>query len=117
MARTISRRLMTDDSNVIYSYTDQQAVEDGVLVPLIGFGKVNRVTRAVFAHLTGITPEEKASLIELALKLKPLRDAVREILRVSPDEDGWRKLTWQGKELWLVPKEVRGLTLMFPDDY
>ena len=108
---------MTEESNVISSYTDGQAVEDGVLVPLFGFGPVNRVTRAVFVHFTGITPEENASIIELALKFRPLQDVIRQILGKLPDEDGWRKLTWQGKELWLVPNEVRGLTLMFPDDY
>lgn len=108
---------MAEDSNVIFSYTDAQAVEDGVLVPLIGFGRVNRVTRAVFAHFAGITPEEKTPLIELALKLKRLQEVIREILRVPPDEDGWRKLAWQGKELWLLPNELGGLTLMFPDDY
>jgi len=28
----------------------------------------------------------------------------------------WRKRIYGGKELWLVPNEVRGLPL-FPDDY
>jgi len=106
---------MTDDANVIYSYTDRQAVEDGVLVPVDGEGQVNRVTRAVFDHFT--ESMGSSALTGPVIDITPLKEVIREILRASPDEDGWRKLTWQGKELWLVPNEVRGLTLMFPDDY
>ena len=106
---------MTDDANVIYSYTDRQAVEDGVLVPVDGEGQVNRVTRAVFDHFT----ESMGSSAHTGpvINITPLTRVIRKVLRELPDEDGWRKLTYQGKELWLVPNEVRGLTLMFPDDY
>ena len=37
---------------VISSYTDCEAVEDGFLVALTGPGGINRVTRAVFDHFT-----------------------------------------------------------------
>ena len=47
----------------------------------------------------------------------PLTAAIRAVYGVMPDEDGWRQSTYEGKELWLVPNEVHGLTLMFPDDY
>jgi hypothetical protein len=47
----------------------------------------------------------------------PLMATIRAVLGVKPDEDGWRKSTYKGKELWLIPNEVRGLTLTFPDDY
>lgn len=35
------------------------------------------------------------------------------------DADSWRVGTHEGKgkDLWLVPNEVGGLTLMFPEDY
>ena len=36
----------------ISTYTDQQALEDGVLVAVPGDAEVNRVTRAVFDHFT-----------------------------------------------------------------
>ena len=42
--------------------------------------------------------------------------AIRVMLEVKPDEDGWLCGTYEGKELWLVPNEVKGLTLMFPED-
>jgi len=90
-------------------YTDAQAVEDGVLVAFPGPGGVNRVTRAVFDHFTralgaGIT------------NITPLMDAMRAMLKVEPD-DGWHTGSVRGKRLWLIPNEVGGLTLMFPEDY
>ena len=33
-------------------YTDAEAVDDGVLVPIVANGGVNRVTRAVFDQFT-----------------------------------------------------------------
>jgi len=112
---------MAEDEPVIVEYTDQQAIEDGVLVPLLmvpGIGRVNRVTRAVLVHFVG----EKAAFgsmpfIELVTALKPLVSAICAMLEIPPDQDGWRTGTYQGKKLWLVPNEVGGLTLMFPEDY
>jgi hypothetical protein len=39
------------------------------------------------------------------------------MLKVEPDEDAWRTGAYEGKELWLLPNEVGGFTLLFPDDY
>ena len=105
---------MQEQPEIIYAYTDEQAVKDGVLVP-VSEGKVNRLTRAVFDHFTesiGSTP-----MTGPVTNIGPLLEAIRTVLQVPPDEDGWRKLTWRGKELWLLPNELGGLTLMFPDDY
>ena len=82
--------LMTDDANVIYSYTDRQAVEDGVLVPVDGEGQVNRVTRAVFDHFT--ESMGSSSLTGPVINITPLTRVIRKVLREPPDEDGWRKL-------------------------
>src|SRR6266567_1995187 len=103
-----------EPENVIFEYTDAQALEDGFL-DAVNWGFVNRVTRAVFDHFA----RPMANLPEggMAFDVAPLRAAVRAVLEVVPDEDGWRKTTYEGKELWLVPNEVRGLTLMFPDDW
>jgi hypothetical protein len=90
-------------------YTDKQALEDGLLVAFPGPGRVNRITRAVFDHFTremgpGVTD------------VTPLTGAIRAILELAPN-DGWRTGTYQGKSLWLIPNEIGGLTLMFPEDY
>ena len=106
---------MTQDPEVISSYTDRQAVEDGFLVAVPGDGGVNRVTRAVFDHFT--TPMGSSSITGAVINIGPLMEAIRAMLRIAPDEGGWHTGDYQGKRLWLVPNEVGGLTLMFPDDY
>ena len=112
---------MAEDWEAISVYTDEQAIADGVLIPLLmvpGLGRVNRITRAVFAHFVG----EKAAfeplpVIEMPKVLEPLMAAIRAMLKILPDEGGWRTGTYKDKKLWLVPNEVGGLTLMFPEDY
>ncbi len=105
---------MTDDE-IIHRYDDRQAVEDGVLVDFPGKGGVNRITRAVFDHFT--QPMGNSPLTGPVTNITPLQKAIQAMLRMPPDEHGWRTGTCEGKMLWLVPNEVRGLTLMFPDDY
>ena len=110
-----ARLFMEEESNVIVEYTDRQALEDGVLVSVPGEGKVNRVTRAVFDHFTkpmGSSPETGE-----VTDITRLQEAIRAMLKVEPDEDGWRTGAYEGEELWLVPNEVGGFTLLFPDDY
>jgi hypothetical protein len=104
-----------EPEEIIFEYTDAQALEDGVLVE-VSCGAVNRVTRAVFDHFArpmGIVPASGLMQFDFT----PVTAAIRTVLGVTPDEDGWRKSTYEGKELWLVPNEVRGLTLMFPEDW
>jgi hypothetical protein len=99
----------------IVEYSDKQAFEDGVLVSVPGEGKVNRVTRAVFDHFT--RPMGSSPATGEVTDITPLQDAIRALLKIEPDEDAWRTGAFEGKELWLVPNEVGGLTLLFPDDY
>jgi len=106
---------MQQEPFVIVEYSDSQALEDGVLVSFPGEGKVNRVTRAVFDHFTkplGSTPRTGE-----VTDITPLQDAIRAMLKIEPDKDTWRTGTYEGKNLWLIPNEVEGLTLLFPDDY
>ena len=107
-------RMAEESENIIYEYTDAQAIDDGVLAE-VSCGAVNRVTSAVFYHFA--RPIENLPEGEVRFDITPLTATIRVVLEVTPDEDGWRKSTYGGKELWLAPNEVRGLTLMFPDDY
>jgi hypothetical protein len=100
---------------VIVEYTDKGALEDGVLVSVPGEGKVNRVTRAVFDHFT--KPMGSTPLKGEVTDITRLQEAIRAMLKIEPDEDAWRTGTYEGKELWLLPNEVGGLTLLFPEDY
>ena len=100
---------------VVVEYTDKQALEDGVLVSVPGEGKVNRVTRAVFDHFA--KPVGSTPLTGQVTDITPLQDAIRAMLKIEPDKDAWRTGTYEGKEMWLVPNEVGGFTLLFPEDY
>ena len=100
---------------VIVEYSDKQALEDGVLVSVPGEGRVNRVTRAVFDHFT--KPMGSSTATGQVIDITPLQDAIRAMLKIEPDEDAWRTGTYEGKELWLLPNEVGGFTLLFPEDY
>ena len=107
---------MANEPEVISSYTDREAVEDGVLVPWTGPGKVNRITRAVFDHFT--TAIGSSPLTGPVTDVTRLARVVDAVLANPPDgDDGWRSGTHDGKKLWLAPNEVGGLTLMFPEDY
>ena len=93
-------------------YTDAQAIEDGFLVQITGEGSVNRVTRAVYDHFVQPIGDPRFQMWDVT----PLMAAIRAIRALEPD-DGWRVGDYQGKRLWLIPNEVGGLTLMFPEDY
>jgi hypothetical protein len=96
----------------IVVYTDEEAVADGVLVPITADGDVNRITRAVFDRFAKPIGDPRACVFDVT----PLMDVIRALLAVEPDR-GWRTGTYHGWELWLIPNEVGGLTLMFPEDY
>jgi hypothetical protein len=103
-----------EPENVIFSYTDMEALMDGVLVS-VKMPPVNRVTRAVFDDFA----EDLGGPNNPGMQwdLGPLHCAITAILAARADSDGWRSGSYQGKKLWLVPNEVGGLTLMFPEDY
>jgi len=103
-----------EPENIISSYTDAEALEDGVLVAMDAL-PVNRVTRAVFDHLT--RPLGSSPPTGVVIDITPLRKVIQAMLAVEADADGWRVGAYAGKELWVVPNEVNGLTLMFPEDY
>jgi len=103
-----------EPENIISRYTDAHALEDGVLVAMDDL-QVNRVTRAVFDHFT--RPMGSSPLTGVVIDITPLGGVIQTILAVEADAGGWRVGAYAGKELWLVPNEVSGLTLMFPEDY
>ena len=160
---------MPEPDEVISRYSDENALEDGVLVAV---SKRDRVTVGVFAFLGEAAPENDGpppsrwsvpllewcraktadtkaaalangfieahrghaqradeagdflvaylittngklsgfALDETNRKLGRPRNTPREDPPESPAGDPWRKV-------WLVPNELHGLTLMFPDEY
>ena len=103
-----------EPENVIFAYTDAEALDDGVLVA-IRCGSVNRVARAVFDHFT--TSMGSSPVTGPVTDVTRLMRAIESMLKLEADTDGWRTGSYDGKTLWLTPNEVGGLTLMFPEDW
>lgn len=103
-----------EQHNVIFAYTDREALDDGVLVA-VQRGPVNRVTRAVFDHFT--KPMGESPLTGPVTDVTRLMAVLDQMLKLEADGDRWRTSTVEGRTLWLVPNEVEGLTLMFPEDW
>lgn len=90
------------------AYTDAQGIADGHLVP-IPFGPFARVTRRVWDAYADREKRPDQALIGLRRLW-----ALAASLPAEPD--GSRILRQSDQSVWLVPNELGGLTLMFPDD-
>jgi hypothetical protein len=133
---------MTDANifgDVIYSYSDEQAVEDGVLVRLT---PVDRVTIAAWVWLEAQlaaandneVPDDEPRATAAAWIAEHGTEARRVWdknigggvyqLRTGYEGNTWRSFHTTDEaeyvditHLWLIPNEVGGMTLMFPSDY
>ena len=116
------------ESDIVSVYTDEQAVEDGVLVRSEGVlpCPFNRVTRAVWDEFTQ-PMKSKGSVIVMTntTKLSQLGEAVNRKYKAGELTEGWVVLEFEGHKIWAMPNEttyskiapVPGWTIMFPDDY
>jgi len=126
-------KTISDDTEVIYRYTREQAIEDGVIVDLtdnplvreVGFRVPVAVTNGVF------------SLLQPPKELEPYQDfngrlwdllilAKLEVKRMIKQEDwlGTFKVIFQVsprkrelKEFFITFNELEGFTIMLPSDY
>jgi hypothetical protein len=112
---------MFNDDDVISTYSDEQAVEDGVLVDIKELGLnfngtlIDRMTNTVYVHLLNMANE-----IENKLAFIQQTITERLITAHDPDGDGYLIVIPQkGREekLWLIRNERDNYTLMFPEDY
>ncbi len=107
----------------ISTYTDEDALDDGLLVDVRGLGlgfihgtPINRVTRAVFDAYTGVMGATK--LTGVVTNVTDLIRTVGATLGGAKADGDWMVgTTHDGRELWFVPNEVNGYTVMFPEDY
>ena len=120
--------------DVIYSYTDEQALEDGVLVSVRGLAPfpINRVTRALWEHFTRPIGNMPLALggspVTDTTMLSRLGDAVGAKIKAGDLQEGWVIMEFEGKKIWALPNETiynptkppydkQGWTIMFPEDY
>lgn len=124
------------DADVIFSYTAEQAIEDGVLVEPFPkqFPKL-LLTAAVYADImeTPTTQEleergghnQKVDDRTPAQRIIPLfQDAVLAMrAAIAKDKDEYLVTSnvldgnITGKKLWIALNEFGGITIMFPEDY
>ncbi len=109
---------------IVYSYTDEDAIEDGVLVDVHSMAPfpINRATRALWDEFTrplGKLPDSLgASPITDATRFLQLAELVARKISAGELVEGWVVIEdYEGRKIWAMPNEVSGWTMMFPEDY
>lgn len=107
-------------SDIIYEYTDEQAIEDGVLIPIAHLGievesvLVDRVAQGLWVKLvTGMTTDEEGGLDN-----SELIQQIGEVV-ASPAQKQNHLIQFDTKygPVWAAWNERRRITLMLPSDY
>lgn len=105
-----------DDAEIISIYTDADALADGVLVNIAPLGitfqdqPVNRMTGTLWGdfQLTHADPQTGE------MNTRALADNLHAKISMAAMRGG----IWQlPSNLWLIENEMKGWTLMFPEDY
>ena len=114
---------------VVFEYTDAQAIEDGILIPFVADKRdtARRITRNAYDGLKG---HYRANGYAEYTEPQFYRFFFAELLPLVPaahqeyDRGGILKtgydfgVTQQSDDvLWYLPNEVGGITVMLPEDY
>jgi hypothetical protein len=105
----------------IYSYTDEQAVEDGILVDIselnIQFNNlpVNRITRTLWEEFQPFLSEHPKS--EMPTKMQQLASIIKTKLKLARNSGEDDYLYILPPKIWLVKNELNSYTLMNPSEY
>jgi len=110
-----------EDPDIIYSYTDQQAINDGLLIPL---SDKNRITNNAFTQLHTKYPnyetnKELLDFIQFELNIL-MPYAFKRYNRGSMLKSDYNFKVGNFKHsqiLWFIPNENKGITIMKPEDY
>jgi hypothetical protein len=115
--------------DVVFSYTDSQAIEDGVLIPFLapsGDTK-HRVTRNAWEELIqhyrkkGYQDYDDAQFYRFffaeMLPLAPFAKREYEKGGILKTDYDFHVVKKGDKVLWYLPNEVGGVTMMKPEDY
>ena len=111
--------------DVISTYSDSQAIDDGFLIAV---NAKDRCSLALWEHLRERCPitesptrkpdelRDDYALFECVRVLHSHGDIAREIYEKNIG-GGIADTMEFGKKAWILPNENGGLTLMFPEDY
>ena len=100
-----------DVTPVIVTYTREQAIADGVLVPtgLIGFRGGKFVQVCFTAHLF-------ADFKDGAKRGRLVREGLKALKHPDPEDTRYRLLRVLRKRYWVI-LDGDGITFLYPDDY
>jgi hypothetical protein len=103
-----------EDTDIISSYTQQEALEDGVLVELF---------KKSWPKLTGGRPILATSHLFYKVSLAGLMEVWNEfagwrrnIMPTLPEEERLFHTLMDDKKVWVI-EDNSGFTLMYPEDY
>ena len=103
-----------DEDNVIYAYTLQQAIADGVLVEIfknrwneLSSGKPIVATDHLFQSVS------LAALLEIWNEYATWRKNIKDSL---PEEEQMFVTSMNGEKIWLI-EDGAAFTMLYPDDY
>jgi hypothetical protein len=110
---------------IVSTYTDAQAIEDGLLIAVAA---KNRVSRAAWDYLCSRVPLDNVAPDQIDAKQhdhalftsgRMINQNALEARRVYDQniDGGIFTLIEKGRKFWIMPNELGGLTLMFPEDY
>jgi len=113
--------LSFEEKDLIYSYTDQQAINDGVIIPL---NDKNRITNNAFTALNKKydhyeTNKELLDFIQFELNiLVPYAHKKYNRLGILQTDYNFKVGNFKhSQRLWFIPNENKGITIMKPEDY
>lgn len=99
-----------EDAEVISAYIDEQAVEDGVLIPVL-FGEISRITNTVMSDF------EINGKINADKFFRFMNTAKEQLKAQRKEKDDWfYSAIIEGRKYFLVDNGS-GFTLMKPEDY
>ncbi len=106
---------MTDsfwqESDIVFKYTDADAVADGVLMP-VSFGEINLVTDGIVFQFGS------QESFELEKFNAFLTEAARQLAEQRKKKDDWfYEAAIEGKKYFIAENGSDGFTLMLPEEY
>ena len=119
------------NEQVIYAYTDDMALDDGMLVDISSLGlsfeskPINRITATLFWQERPKYPLNDEQLEKLFAESRDEDEPInfdleafgKAIMAQLAEAGGSNYLRTLPGPIWLVENEVKGWTLMLPSDY
>lgn len=100
-----------DDSDIVFKYTDADAVKDGVLMP-VSFGAINLVTDGIVQKFTGHGIFEIEKFNSFMTKAAGLLSEQHKV-----KADWFYEVIIEGNKYFIAENGSGGFTLMLPEEY